>query len=111
MLAQSALTEMLKRYEQAIDLLGVPMLWTNVKSGAEQPVIGGIRIASDEEINLVQSYGVGARIITLKARGLSRAPEKFDRFSLDSAVYVAELVAPVHLGGQLVGYRIYIKGR
>lgn len=111
MLAQSALTEMAKRYEQTIETLGVPMLWTNVKSGVDQPVLAGIRVATDEETRLVQSYGIGARIITIKSRGLHRAPEKFDRFSVDGSVYVAEVVAPVHLGGQLIGYRIYTKGR
>ena len=102
---------MREQYERVIDTLGVPMQWTNTKSNTTRSVVGGMKIATDEDLALVQSYGVGARVITIKASGLTVEPEKFDRFAVQDAVFVAESVAPVHLNGSLIGFRIYIKGR
>lgn len=102
---------MREQYERTIDTLGVPMQWTNTKTNTTKSVVGGMKIATDADLALVQSYGVGARVITIKAAGLTTEPEKFDRFAVQGAIYVAESVAPVHLNGTLVGFRIYIKGR
>ena len=111
MLGAALFATMKAQYERTIDTLGIPMVWTHTKTSATANLVGGMRIATDEDTALVQSYGVGARIITLKAAGLTGAPEKFDRFAVLNEVYIAESVAPVHLNGTLLGYRVYIKGK
>jgi hypothetical protein len=109
--AADALNELKVQYDRTIDVLGVPMMWAEAKSAATAPLVAGLRIASDTESTIVQAYGVGARIITIKAASLTQAPVKFDRFIMGGEVMVAEHVAPVHLAGTLVGYRVYVRGR
>ena len=111
MLSPALFATMKAEYERTIDTLGIPMVWTHTKTSATANLVGGMRIASDEDTGLIQSYGIGARIITIKAAGLTGAPEKFDRFTVGTEVYIAENVAPVHLNAQLIGYRVYIKGK
>lgn len=111
MLGTALFSAMKSQYEMVIDTLGVPMVYSHTKTGATVNLVGGMRIASDEDQALIQSYGVGARIITLKASAITVPPEKFDRFTVQSETYIAEAVVPVHLNGALIGYRVYIKGR
>jgi hypothetical protein len=109
--AADAINELKAQYDRTIDVLGVPMMWAEAKSAATASLVAGLRIASDAENAVVQAYGVGARIITIKAASLPQAPVKFDRFIMGGEVMVAEHVSPVHLTGKLVGYRVYVKGR
>jgi hypothetical protein len=111
MLGAALFTTMKTEYEKVIDMLGVPMAWTHVKTSTTANVTAGMKIATDEDTALVQSYGIGARIITVKASDFTIPPEKFDRFAVQSEVYIAEAVAPVHLNGTLLGYRVYIRGK
>jgi len=111
MLGAALFATMKAQYERTIDTLGIPMVWTHTKTSATANLVGGMRIASDEDSAIVQSMGIGARIITLKAAGLTAAPEKFDRFAVGNEVYIADSVHPVHLNAQLIGYRVYIKGK
>lgn len=112
MLTRTLFSTMKSQYERVIDTLGVPMSWTHIKSGLTLSVIGGIKIAGNEDIAIVNAYGIGARIITVKASSFPTThPEKFDKFVVGSETYIIENVSPVHFNGELVGYRVFTKGR
>jgi hypothetical protein len=99
-------------YEKLIDTLGIPLTWESAKQGSTAAIVAGMRIASDQSDAIVNAYGVGARIITLKASSFpTTQPEKFDKFKTGSEVYVADTVVPVHLNNELVGYRVYVRGK
>jgi len=112
MLGAALFSSMKSQYNFTIDTLGTPMQWVHVKSGLTKTVNAGMKIAGDNDAALVQAYGVGARIITVKAIDFSTdKPEKFDKFVSGAETYIAEAVHPVHLNAEVIGYRVYIKGR
>ncbi len=112
MLGATLFTQMRSSYERVIDTLGVQVTWTQAKTPHNsKSVVAGMKIAGVQDDAIVQAYGVGARIMTLKASDFPTPPEKFDRLAVDSEVYTAEAVQPVHLNAALVGYKIYIKGK
>ena len=111
MLNASLLADMRNSYAKVIDTLGTPLTWTQAVGGGTGAFVCGMAIAGDKDEALVNSYGVGARIITVKATDFPVAPSKFDKFSSGTEVYVAEAVHPVHLNAGIVGYRVIIKGR
>lgn len=99
-------------YEKTIDALGVPLVWHSAThSNVTKSIVAGIRILGSQDEVLVNAYGIGGRLITVKAADFAVAPEKFDRLTIDGEVYVIEAVQAVHLNLVLVGYRIFTKGR
>jgi len=99
-------------YELVIETLGTPATWTQAKPPhATKSVTAGLKIAGNEDDALVQAYGVGARVITVKAKDFTAAPEKFDRVTMGSETMTIEAVHPVHLNAALVGYKLYVRGK
>jgi len=112
MLTTALFATMKAQYERTIDTLGATMIWTQAKPpNNNKAIVAGMKIASDQDTALVQAYGVGARVITVKASDFPVAPEKFDRLVCGTEAYTAEAVHPVHLNAALVGYKIFVKGR
>lgn len=98
-------------FEQVIDLLGTqfehhkakpPKTVTNVRVGFKSAGKG------DEEV--INSLGMSAKIITIKASSLATPPEKFDRFIRAGESYTADSVHPIHLNDRLIGWKLYCKG-
>ena len=112
MLTASLFSTMKSEYERIIDTLGVQMNWTQAKPPRNtKQVVAGMKIAGVQDDAIVQAYGVGARIITVKAADFATAPEKFDKFAVGTESHIAEAVHQVHLNAQLIGYKIYVKGK
>ena len=114
MIAQNIAPTMLASYEKVIDLLGVVASLQHVKPPSTTVAnikVGFSSISKDDQA-LVNSYGVGGKVITIKAADVTAlAPVKFDRVTVGTEAYTIDAVVPVHLpGGAVVGYRCFVKG-
>jgi hypothetical protein len=99
-------------YERTIDTLGVSMVFKHSKGGATANIVGGSRIAGDKDDGIIQSYGIGALIFTLKARDFPTTPPiKFDQITIGTETHVIDHVAPVHLNNSTFGYRCFVRGK
>lgn len=100
-------------YDKVIDTLGLNAILHIAKSPADvKPVKVGFATATKEDTALVNSYGVGARIITIKASETTQPPVKFDHVMIGAEKFVFDTVTDVHLpGGAVVGYRCYCRGK
>lgn len=103
-----------KEYALLIDTLGVPAKLHYTKLPADVVSLAKIGFAtvSKQDDAIINAYGVGARIITIKASDVTRAPIKFDRIEVGSEFYTIDTVTNVHLPGTgtVVGYRCFAKG-
>jgi hypothetical protein len=112
MLGAALFNQMKAGYDQVIDLLGSPVMWTQTKPPRNTvQIIAALKIADDSDDAIVNAYGVGVRILTAKASDFIVPPVKFDSFAMGNEVYIAEAVHPVHLNNALVGYRVMVKGK
>lgn len=99
-------------FEQVIELLGSPCVWTQAKPPhATKTVRAGFRTAGAQDTEVVNAYGMGAKIITLKAADFTTAPEKFDKLQFGTERYTADSVQPVHLNAAVIGWKIFVKGQ
>lgn len=98
-------------FDQVVDLLGTNFTWNQAKSpnGTAQAVCG-IKTVGAKDIELINSYGIGAKVLTIKAASLPVPPEKFDEFTVNGEVYTADAVHPVRINDQIVGYKCYCRG-
>ena len=100
-------------YESVINTLGVSAIYSTAKSPVVTKTITvGFASASKEDVAIVNSYGIGARIITVKASDMTQPPVKFDHVMIGTEKFVFDTVNDVHLpGGAVVGYRCYCRGK
>lgn len=99
-------------FEQVIELLGSPCIWTQAKPPhATKTVRAGFRTAGAQDAEVVNAYGIGAKIITLKAADFTVPPEKFDKLQFNAERYTADSVQPIHLNAAVVGWKIYARGQ
>ena len=98
---------------KTLDALGSPCHYVNVKSSNTLDIVAGFKTAGVRDEAIVNAYGVGAKIITVKASDFTTPPEKFDTFQFDgnNETYKADTVNPKHIGAEVVFYTIYIKGK
>ena len=96
-----------------LDELGIPCAYVNTKTDATKDIIAGFKTAGLRDEAIVNAYGVGAKILTLKAGDFTTAPEKYDTFQFQGTdeVYKAEAVHPIHMNAKVQFYKVYIKGR
>ena len=99
MLSPSELAKTKAAYEATVDLLGVPMTWTQTKApNATADTVGGFKSVSWNDQELINSYGIGAKIFTIKVSGIA-VIEKFDTITVLAEQYTITEVMPVHLNG------------
>lgn len=99
-------------FDKVIDLLGTELVWTEaVEPGRSLKVVAGFRNIGRDDQELVNAYGAGGKVITAKVETLPVEPRKFDTFEVEGEVYVVQAVHPVHLNAELIGYRMYARGR
>lgn len=107
----SMLAKVTGAFDTAVDTLGTSISWTQAKA-PNQTITAtmGIRTVGAKDVELINSYGIGAKILTVKAASLPIPPEKFDEFVINSESYTADAVHPVRVNDQLVGYKVYCRG-
>ncbi len=100
-------------FKQVISLLGVPATWTQVlPPNATLTATVGFKTAGKNDSEVVNSYGIGAKIITFDADNFrTQPPKKFDKLEVMGEVYILDEVMMVHLNGEVVGFKAYARGK
>jgi len=97
--------------EALLDTLGVPATWIQAKEPQEtKEVVLGFKSASWRDEELINAFGIGAKVFTVKASDIA-VIEKFDRFTIHGERYTADSAMPVHLNGLLFLWKVYIRGK
>ena len=99
---------------QLLEDLGSPCTFTQTKApSTTKSITAGFKTAGVRDEAITNAYGIGAKILTVKSSDFLVAPEKFDKFQFDGQeeVYKAEAVHPIHIGAEVVFWKIYIKGK
>ncbi len=97
--------------EQLVDLLGVPAVWTQTKAPkATKSVVVGFKTASWQDQELINAYGIGAKVFTVKVSDIP-VIEKFDRIEVSGERYTIDAVFPMHVNGVVVFHKCMVKGR
>ncbi len=111
MLTAAATISLKRQFDSVVGSLGVPAGWSRAKAPSPvHDVIVGFKTAGVKDTEVVNSYGINAVIMTLRASDVSVAPEKFDSFSINGIRHTADAVHTVNLGGQVIGWKIYVRG-
>jgi len=98
---------------QVLDDLSSPCLFTSVKAQTTLNIQAGFKTAGVRDEAITNAYGIGAKIITVKASDFTTAPERYDQFKFtgNEEVYKADAVHPKHIGAEVVFYTIYVRGK
>lgn len=97
--------------KQVLDLLGVPAVWTQVKAPkATSSVTVGFKTASWQDEELINAFGIGAKVLTVKVSDIA-VIEKFDAFVISGERYTIDSVMPVHINGELVFWKCFVRGK
>lgn len=96
------------KYEQTIELLGVPATLQSVSEGTSVDCVVGFKTSQDED--LIAAYGVGVKVVTVKSSDVP-VIRKMDRVFVQSDRYTINEVFPVYLNDLLVGWRCVIRGK
>jgi hypothetical protein len=98
-------------FELNIAKLGVPASWERAKSdGVASAVTVGFKTAGAKDEAIVNAYGINAIIMTLRAMEAPVPPEKFDTFIVHGVRHTADAVHQVNLNGEVIGWKIYVRG-
>jgi hypothetical protein len=104
-----------QQYEFVIDRLGVPMEFTQAKTGTKIPIPKAGIATPKADSDIVNSYGAGSKVVTLKASSVSGiTPEKFDSVVINGVeTLVFDHVLPVHepASGKVIGHRCIVRGK
>jgi hypothetical protein len=97
--------------EAVVDMLGVPATWTQTKApNATEAVVVGFKTASYKDEELINAFGIGAKVFTVKVSDIAII-EKFDRFKVLAETYTIDEVMPVHLNGVHIFHKCFVKGK
>jgi hypothetical protein len=96
------------KYEQTIELLGVPATVQSVSEDTSVDCVVGFKTSQDED--LIAAYGVGVKVVTVRSSDVP-VIRKMDRVFVQSDRYTINEVFPVYLNDLLVGWRCVIRGK
>ena len=97
-----------EKYEQTIDLLGVPATIESVSDDTSVRCVVGFKTSQDEE--LIAAFGVGVKVVTVKQSDVP-VVKKMDRVLVQADRYTINEAFPVYLNDLLVGWRCVIRGK
>lgn len=98
-------------YLAAFNLMAVPAVWRQAKAPhATRNLDVGYSVATLREQEIVNAYGIGTKIITVKVSDLPNL-EKFDRFEINGTVETLDAVLPLHVNGTHLFWQGYVKGK
>jgi hypothetical protein len=102
-------------YKLGIQMLGIPGTITHIKTGVVKavPKLGIANARNVGDVNIVNAYGVNARIVTIFADDLPFELTKFDTVDIPGEKLVVDSVIEVHEPGTgaIIGYRGIIRGK
>lgn len=101
-------------FEELIDLLGSTVKWVPSPSShatASRTMVAGVRPVGADETDVVNAYGIDARIVTAKVSDFKTdQPQKFDRFELGDEVLVVHHVRIDRVNNAKALYTCYCRG-
>jgi len=96
----------------ALSLLATPAVWTQAKPPhTSRSIEVGIKTAGPKDEAVINAYGVGAKIITMKATDFVHPPEQFDQIKIGEEVYVLADVHSANVGDVIQTYKGYTRGK
>jgi len=111
MLSQADRDKIQAATENTVDTLGVPMTWTQAKApNATADIVAGFKSASWRDEELINAYGIGAKIFTVKVSDIAFI-EKFDRMTVGTDKYTIDSVMPVYLNGVRLFWKAIVRGK
>ncbi len=113
MLSGAIFNQFKDSFALAIDTLGVPGEFHQTKppSTVTPLTAVGFRTPGQKDESIINTIGVGGRIITVKAADLTVAPMKLDVVIVHGEKYTVEAVHVVDLNGTILGWKLLCKGR
>jgi len=113
MLTNTLKTEARGAHELAISLLGTPVSVSPVSGAASYNAVVGFKTVGSSDVELINAYGVGAKIITISSKDVPAAPAKFDQVKVTGTgeVLTVSTVSDVHLNGELIAYKLATAGK
>lgn len=105
------LNTMSTELERVLTQLGTPGVWCQaLKPNATNKVTVGMRTVGWQDTELVNAYGINARILTVSVKEVSLLA-KFDRIEIGNEKYTLDDAIPVYVNGQIVFWKGVVKGR
>lgn len=102
-------------YTMLIKTVGIPATITHKKDGATAsvPRIGIANARAVGDVNILNAYGINARIVTVLADDIAFELEKFDVVQTSGETLVIDAVIKVHEPGtgNVIGYRGIVRGK
>jgi hypothetical protein len=113
MLPADMQTGWLAEARKTIRLLAVQPAFI-VRQGTTEPlpVEVALKTVGPTDQDIVNTWGLGARIITLPADGVPAgvAPVRFDRVQIGASIHTVDYVHEMRLGDALVAWKLYVRG-
>jgi hypothetical protein len=100
--------------QSTIRMLAVmPAALVKREGGARISLEVALRTVAPTDIDLVNAWGIGARIITIAADDVTpdQAPEQYDRIEAAGGQFTVDYVHPIQLGETLVAYKCFSRGQ
>ena len=96
-----------------LDDLGLPCHYRRAKDDVQLDIVAGFKSVGVKDQAITLSFGVTAKIITLKASDFTIDPAKYDEFKFDGneETYIADTIVPIHIGAEVVFFKAYIRGK
>ena len=113
MLSADIFGKMQSGFNQVIDTLGIPMVYkqTKVPQTVTNIKAGGFKTPGKDDEAIINSLGVGGRIITIKYADLPTPPVKLDRVIVHGETFTVETVHVIDMNGSVLGWKLLCKGR
>lgn len=98
--------------EQMLGLAGSAMTWTQAKPPAATRAVNGyIKMVGKDETEIINAYGMNAKVLTVAAKDFTTRPEKFDTFTLGADRYTVNAVQDIHINNAVAFYKIILRGQ
>ena len=113
MLSAKLFGQMSAGFNQVVDTLGVPAEYHQTKPPQTVTAIAtvGFKTPSSSDEAIINTIGIGGRIVTIKAADLSTPPVKLDRVKIKDEMFTVETVHVIQLGSVVLGWKLLCKGR
>lgn len=98
---------------EAIRLLAVQpaFILRQAAPGAPVAVEVALKTVGPTDQDIVNTWGLGARIFTLPSDGLAgAAPVRFDRVQIGESIHTVDYVHEIRLGDEVVAWKLYARG-
>lgn len=98
---------------ETIRLLAVQPAFLVKPSGGPLAVNIALKTVGPTDVDLVNTWGLGARIMTIPADELppGMIVDRFDRLQIGTSIHTADYVHEIRLGDEVIAWKLYARGR